>query len=405
MPQPHPAYHTEVLAGIDELPDGLWQKLAPDDDPMWSRGVFTALEHSSVGPDGYAYLVLRRAGEVTAVLPLCLFRKLRLDEVAGARERQLLAPLSRFLPRLLRVPMLFCGNLLGQGHVLSAGPLDEAAGRVLVAAVLDFARRERLGTVVFKDFPRAELEELRPALARHGFFAARGLPDTEIALGQGSFEKYLTGLDARQRRNARSKIRAFDRTGLRLEVLDDFGHLLPELLSLYRQVMDRANVRLDVLDADFFAAMQGGDGLRRRLVVCFEGERPVAFLLCLFAGSGAIGARIGLDYRLAHEARLYHNVHYEAIRLAIASGCRQIGFAQNSYQPKLELGCELVGLWHAVTHLRPSRRVLLRRLLPPVLDSALTTALGPHADHPIVDRPQHPGPHDHDKERPPHATS
>ncbi len=396
-----PGYRVEVLAGIDELPREVWQALAPGDDPMWSRGVFAALEQSSVGPDGYAYLVLRRAGEVTAVLPLCLFRNLRLDEVVGPRERRLLAPLRRFLPRLLRVPMLFCGNLLGQGHVLGAAPLDEEAGRLLVAAVTDFARRERLGTVVFKDFTSAGLDPLRAALERSGFFYVRSLPDTELTLGQGSFEEYLAGLPARPRRNARSKIRAFEaRTDLRIEVLDEFGHLLPQLLSLYRQVMDRADQRLDVLDAAFLAALHEGGDPRRRLVVCFQGERPVAFLLCLFAGSGATGARIGLDYRLAHEARLYHAVHYAAIRLAIASGCDRIRFAQTAYQPKLELGCELVEQWYAMTHLRPLPRALLRRLLPPALGAALAAALGPHAG-----RAGAGGPHDPDKERPAHATS
>ncbi|MFF7635129.1 GNAT family N-acetyltransferase [Kitasatospora sp. NPDC008050] len=373
-------YRVELLRSIEELPRDVWERLAPADDPMWARGVFTALERSSVGPSGYAYLTLRQDGALAAVLPLCLFRDLRLDRVVGPRERRLLAPVRRLLPRLLRVPMLFCGNLLGQGHVLAPATLDEDAARVLVAAVLDFARRERLGTVVFKDFAPADLDPLRAALRAADFFLVPSLPDTELRLAGASFEDYLAALPAKPRRNARSKIRKFEaRTELRIEVLDEFGHLLPQLLSLYRQVMDRADQTLDVLDDAFWAAVQGEAELRRRLVVCFEGERPVAFLLCLFAGSGATGARIGLDYRLAHEARLYHNVHYAAIRLAMAAGCRHIRFAQTAYQPKLELGCELVEQWYAMTHVRPLPRAVLRRLLPRALAAALAEALGPHA--------------------------
>ncbi|MDH6115198.1 putative N-acyltransferase [Kitasatospora sp. MAP12-15] len=374
-------YRVEVLRSIEELPGDLWERLVPADDPMWSRGVFSALEQGRVGPDRYAYLVVRRGGgEVVAVLPLCLFRDLRLDRVVGPRERRLLAPVRRVFPRLLRVPMLFCGNLLGQGHVLAAGPLGAEVGRLLVAAVLEFARRERLGTVVFKDFAAADLDPLRPALAAAGFFLVPSLPDTELPLGEPSFEDYLAGLPAKPRRNARSKIRKFEaRSELRIEVLDEFGHLLPQLLALYRQVMDRADQTLDLLDASFLAAVQGGAGLRRRLVVCFEGEQPVAFLLCLFAGSGATGARIGLDYRVAHEARLYHNLHYAAIRLAMATGCRHIRFAQTAYQPKLELGCSLVEQWYAMTHVRPLPRAVLRRLLPPALAAARAEALGPNA--------------------------
>lgn len=268
-----PGYRVELLRSVEQLPLDLWEQLAPADDPMWSRGVFTALERSRVGPDGYSYLTIRQGDVLAAVLPLCLFRELWLDRVVGPRERRLLAPLRRLAPGLLRVPMLFCGNLLGQGHVLAPGALGEEASRLLVAAVLDFARRERLGTVVFKDFAPADLDPLRTALQDADFFFLPSLPDTELPLESGSFEDYLAALPAKPRRNARSKIRKFEaRSELRIEVLDDFQHLLPQLLALYRQVMDRADQTLDLLDASFLAAVQGGVDLRRRLVVCFEGS-------------------------------------------------------------------------------------------------------------------------------------
>ncbi|MEV4616822.1 GNAT family N-acetyltransferase [Kitasatospora sp. NPDC049258] len=389
-----------MLPSVESLPPALWERLAPGDDPMWSRPVFTAMERSRIGPDGYAYLVVRQGIEVVAVLPLCLFRELRLDDVVGPRERRLLAPVRRLCPRLLRVPMLFCGHLLGQGHVLVDGHPPAEVWRLLVAGALDLARRERLGTVVFKDFTAAAPEPLRAALERAGFFFLPSLPDTELPLGQASFDDYLASLPAKPRRNARNKIRKFEaHPGLRMEVLDEFAHLLPQMLALYRQVMDRADQTLEVLDAPFLAAVHARTGPRRRLVACFEGDRLVAFLLCLFAGGGATGARIGLDYRLAHEARLYHNVHYAAIRLAIATGCRHIRFAQTAYRPKVELGCRLVEQWYAMTHTRRLPRAVLRRLLPPALAAARSAALGPHLPPPGA-APL--GPHE---ERFPRATS
>ncbi|MFJ4923000.1 GNAT family N-acetyltransferase [Streptomyces sp. NPDC088725] len=394
-------YHVEVLPGVDSLPRSVWTDLAPADDPMWSRDLFTAMERGSIGPDGYACLVVRRGPDVAAVLPLVLFRELRLDHIVGARERRFLTPVRRLFPRLLRVPTLLCGNLLGQGHVLTASPLRDDVSRLLVGAVLDFARRERLGTVVFKDFTDRDLAPLHTALRHFGFFRVPSMPDTELRLERGSFEDYLAALPAKPRRNARSKIRKFEALpGLRTEVVHDFSHLLPEMLTLYRQVMDRADQTLDVLDAPFFAAVHESTTLDRRLVACFEGERLVAFLLCFFAGSGAVGARIGLDYRLAHDARLYHTVHYAAIRLALAEGCHHIRFAQTAYEPKTELGCELIEQAYAVTHLSPLPRAVLRRLLPPALAAATARALGSHA--PV--RGAEGSPRSHDDGRPPHAT-
>ncbi|MFJ1648119.1 GNAT family N-acetyltransferase [Streptomyces sp. NPDC088258] len=372
-------YRVEVLPSIESLSRAMWEDLAPADDPMWSRALFTAMERGGIGPDGYAYIVVRRRAAVRAVLPVCRFRELRLDGLVGPDERRFLTPVGRLFPGLLRVPALLCGNLLGQGHVLTPGGRPgQTVQRLLIDAALDYARRERLGTVVFKDFAPAELRPLRAALRHSGFFFAPGLPDTELRLGHGSFDGYLEALPAKPRRNARSKMRKFRaRPGLRIEILDQFAELLPQILALYRQVMERADQFLDILDAPFFDAVHAQSEPRRRLVACFEGDTLVAFLLCLFAGSGAVGARIGLDYRLAHEARLYHIVHYAAIDLALTSGCDHIRFAQTAYLPKMELGCDLVPQSYAITHLRPVRRAVLRRTLPRTLAAARTRALGP----------------------------
>ncbi|MEU3026979.1 GNAT family N-acetyltransferase [Streptomyces incarnatus] len=381
---PSPArasYRVEIADTVDTVPPDVWRKLAPADDPLWAQGVFAAMERGRLGPEGYRYLLLRRDGELVAVLPLCLFPGLRLDDVVGPRERRLLRPLRAVCPGLLRVPMLFCGHLLGQGHIAAAGPLPPEAVRPLVAAAGDVAAWSGLGTVVFKDFGDRELALLRPELERAGYFFTRSMPDTELRLGYESFEAYVRALPAKPRRNARSKLRKFAAwPGARVEIVEDFTSLLPDVLALYEQVMDRADQTLDRLDASFLAALAESAEPRRALVAAFEDDRLVAFLLCLFRGTGATGARIGLDYRIAHEARLYHAVHYAAIRLAIESGCTHIRFAQTAYTPKVELGCGLVAQSYALTHRRPLPRALLRALLPRALDTALAEALGPHAD-------------------------
>ncbi|RDG35510.1 GNAT family N-acetyltransferase [Streptomyces corynorhini] len=410
LPRVSGGYRVEVLPSIATLSRAMWEELAPADDPMWSRGLFTAMERGGIGPEGYAYLVVREHARVRAVLPVCRFRELRLDGLVGPAERRFLTPVERLFPRLLRVPALLCGNLLGQGHVLTeGGPPGEEVQRLLVDAVLAYARRERLGTVVFKDFAPAELAPLRTTLRRAGFSFAPGLPDTELRLGHASFDDYLAALPAKPRRNARSKMRAFRaRSDLRIEILDQFEELLPRILALYRQVMDRADQFLDVLDASFLEAVHAGTEPRRRLVACFQGDTLVAFLLCLFAGTGAVGARIGLDYRLAHDARLYHIVHYAAIDLALASGCDRIRFAQTAYTPKREFGCDLIPQSYAITHLRPGRRAVLRRVLPRALSAGRIRALGPHLAAATDTPPPGPGPHPPsppDTERPTHAPS
>ncbi|MCB5164671.1 GNAT family N-acetyltransferase [Streptomyces bambusae] len=376
-------FTVERLERAEDLPRPVWDELAPADDPMWGQDVFAAMQGASIGPDAYAYLLVRRDGRPFAALPLSAVRRLRLDRVVGPEERRLMAPVARAFPRLVRVSMLFCGNFLGQGHVMGREPLPAPAARLLVREVMAFAREHRLGTVVFKDFAPDGLGALRPGLDAAGFFTVAALPDTELPLGHADFEGFLASLPAKPRRNARSKIRKFEQQeDLRMEVLDEFGHLVPAMMGLYRQVMDRADQTLDVLDETFVRTLAegadgGADGTEQRLVACFEGDRLVGYLHCLFRGSGAVGARIGLDYGLAHRARLYHNLHYAAIELAIGRGCRHIRFAQTAYEPKREFGCELVEQSYALTHTGRLPRAVLRMLLPRALEAAREQALAP----------------------------
>ncbi|MGW7064205.1 GNAT family N-acetyltransferase [Streptomyces sp. NPDC054904] len=380
-----PAYTVERLDRAEDVPRRLWDELAPADDPMWGQDVFTAMQGARIGPDAYAYLLVRRDGLPFAVLPLSAVRGLRLDQVVGPRERRLMAPVARAFPRLVRVPMLFCGNFLGQGHVMGRDPLPAPAARLLVREVMDYAREHRLGTVVFKDFAPHDLDALRPGLDAAGFFTVASLPDTELSLDHADFDAFLASLSAKPRRNARNKIRKFEQqTDLRMEVIEDFEHLVPAMMGLYRQVMDRADQTLDVLDEGFVRALSAGNadendggGTEQRLVACFEGDRLVGYLHCLFRGRGAVGARIGLDYGLAHRARLYHNLHYAAIELALARGCRHIRFAQTAYEPKREFGCELVEQSYALNHTGRLPRAVLRLLLPPALEAAREQALAP----------------------------
>ena len=373
-----PRYTVDCLASVDDLPPDLWDTLAPAHDPMWGREVFAAMEGAAIGPDAYAYLLVRRDDRPVAVLPLSAVHRLRLERVVGPAERRLLAPVDRLFPRLLQVTMLFCGNFLGQGHVLGEDPLPPEAAELLVREVLQFARRHRLGTVVFKDFAPPELDALRPALDGAGFFVVAGLPDTELPLGHRDFEEYLVSLPAKPRRNARNKIRKFRaQEGLRIEVLEEFDDLVPDMMGLYGQVMERADQTLDVLDETFIRRLADSPDTDQRLVACFERDRLVGYLHCLFRGRGAVGARIGLDYRLAHRARLYHNLHYAAIELAITRGCRHIRFAQTAYEPKRELGCELVEQSYAMNHTRRLPRAVLRLLLPRALETAREQALAP----------------------------
>ncbi|GGP55243.1 GNAT family N-acetyltransferase [Saccharothrix coeruleofusca] len=330
-------YTAGVLSGAELLQDR-WGQLLPPDDPLWAWPVFAAAERARNRPDHHGYAAVRRQGDVIAVLPMSGFRGLRLPSVLGAGDGGLPGRVDRVLPPM---SVLLCGNPLGRGRVLSAGPLLEPVADRLVREVLAHARLREFDVVVFKDFAEPDLAPLRRSLLRSRFFFAPAPPDLELRLGRFHPPRLPAP------------------PGTRVEVLDDFQRLLPQVADLHRAA---AGV-VDVLDEEFLRVLRPVDGLRRKLIACFRDDRLVAYLLCLFAGSGATAVQVALDERVVEEAGL----RGLAAELAAAEGCERIRFPRAAARDAARTGGELVEQSFAITHLKPLPRAVLRGLLPGVL--------------------------------------
>ncbi len=360
-----------IVESASEIPAEAWAALRPAADPLWSRGLFEAMEYGHLGPDRFDYLLAEAEGRILAILPTFWFSGLDLGDVLGADGRRWLAPVRRIAPRLCRIRALFAGHLLGEGRVLRDPAATASVEAALVDALVDLARARRTSWIVAKDLPDGQLSALRPALAGRGFFEVPALPDAQLALAWSSFEDYVAALRAKPRRNTRNKVRRLQRRDdLRMEIVDDFADLAPAMLPLYRQVLDRAESRLDVWTETFLVALSRTPSVTTSVVACWQAERLVGFLLCIFGDRNAVALRVGLDYEVSGEAALYHNLHYSGIAASIERGCVELGFSQTAYEPKLEMGCHLVPLTHAVTHTNPVLRAVLRRVLPAALRSA-----------------------------------
>lgn len=364
-------WRVETLGSVQDIPHSAWQDVAPSDDPLYDHAFFLAMERSGLGPDSCLYITLRHNGRIRAVLPVFVFGGLPLADVLGERGRRALRPVDRILGKPLRIRVLLCGHLLGAGRILRGVDLPDEAPQLLVNAVRKLSDALAARWIAFKDFPRDDLEWLSSALQGGGYFRAPGLPDAELILKEHTFEAFVASLPAKPRRNARYNIRKFDRSrDSRIEVRECFDDLVPEIMPLYRAVLQRAETRLDVWTPQFIRLLSTDPRIPARLVCCWKGGRLAGFLLCLIGKETAVAMRVGLDYDSSRALRLYHVMHYSGIEEAILSGAEKINLMQTSYEAKCEMGCRLVPLEHAVTHRNPIVRMILRSILPLVLNQS-----------------------------------
>ncbi|WP_241777999.1 GNAT family N-acetyltransferase [Streptomyces sp. CT34] len=359
-------WRSAVADSVSEIPPEVWHELAPSDDPIYDYAFFQAMERTGIGPDAYRYILLKQGEQVRAVLPMCVFHGLALEDILGTQGRQVLRPLHGIMRRSLRIKALLCGHVMGPtGRVLRDGGIPETASHLLVDTVQQLAASMGSRWIGFTNFAPSELQCLDPALKRAGYFRAPGLPAAWLCLRAKSFEEYVSTLSRNGRSTVRRNLARFsEHQDVTIEVRDRFDDLVPAMMPLYQAVLDRAESRLDVWTPEFMTLLSTDARIPARAVVCWQRDRLVGFLIFLVKENSAVVLRIGLDYDCARELRLYQVIHYRSIQEMIRLGVTKISLTQNAYEAKRRMGCHLVPIEHAATHRNPVCRSFLRNFLP-----------------------------------------
>ena len=358
-------YDIEVLPSVTDIPKEAWDALAPPDDPLWRWSYFRVMESSGIGPDGFEYIVFRRDRHIAAILPAFWFDAYPLSLGLGGKLDKAVAVLRRCVPALLRLPVYFCGHPMGEGQILRAGNEPFSIDQLVLETVQERAWARGSHWIIFKDFSEPAIPTLFPALKSSTFFAVSGLPDARLRLSSPSFDDYVSKQKWNAKRNIRKRLRKFAKfTNLRIEIMDTSEDIFSDIMPLYRRLMAQAKLELERLTPAYFASLSAAQDIDKKFIVCFDGDRLIGFILCLFAGEGAVCFRGGFDYRMSRESGCYFVLQYECIRLAISAGCREMSFCQTTYLPKLALGCYLAPLKNIVTHKSGFLRPIVRHLLP-----------------------------------------
>ncbi len=358
-------YDVEIVSSVTHIPKAEWDDLAPPDDPLWSWSYFRVMETSGVGPDGFEYLIFRRGARIVAILPAFWFGAYPLALGDAGMLEAVIGRVRKTIPGFLCLSVYFCGHPMGEGRLLRRDGEAIRFGPSLLHQVRQIAWQKGLRWIIFKDFDASAVPTLFPTLRSSTFFTVDGLPDARLDLSTTNFEDFIAASKGNARKNIRKRLRKFaGMTNLRVEVLNSAAGIGTYLMPLYERVFERAKLKLDRLTRAYFEALSAMEGIEKTFIVCYDDDRPIGFVLCLFAGQGAVCLRGGFDYEVSTRSGCYFVLQYRSIELAMLAGCRVMSFCQTTYNPKLALGCRLSPLTNVVTHKGFLARAIIRRLLP-----------------------------------------
>jgi hypothetical protein len=275
---------------------------------------------------------------------------------------------------------LFFMRMLMVGSPAAEGLLDREepwAVEALRTALEKYARRQRIGMVLLKDFP-SEYRYLLEIFTSRNYQRIPGLPAVRLDLDFSSFEEFTAKrLSKSYRKNLRRKFKVLESFP---PVTFEVHHgCTPEqaekIFPLYWEVYQRAKLSFEVLNRDFLARLGQLMPDKIRLFLWRQEGRLVAFNMVIVHDGIVDDLYVGFDYKVASKLNLYFVTWRDVIEWSVQNGLRTYRSGPLNYDPKLHLKMSLVP------------QDLYARHLSPVLNRPLLLAmrwLGPTRYEPIL---------------------
>jgi predicted N-acyltransferase len=378
-----------MKTGKIPLPHGAIAKVVPctelDGSRAWRRAFeanckdhrfYEIVEKTLANDFEYGYWTLQdSSGSIRAVQPIFFVRQ-NLVEGIPARARAVVDLIRKKFPRFLTMRVLMVGCAAGEGHLGACDSKDEPwVAKALHATLATYARENKAGLVVLKDFP-AKYRSTLDDFSSNGYARVPSMPMTKLSLDHASFDDYLATLGYVTRKGLRRKFRKAERAPkIEMEVVSDVAHCLDEIYPLYLQVRDRSPMKFEQLTKDYFRALGQRMPERVRFFIWRQQGKAIAFSCCMIHDGKIYDECLGLDYTVALDLHLYFYTLRDVLTWAMEHGLKEYRSGPLNYDPKLHLGCKLMPLdlyvMHTRAFLNPIFRGALRYLEPTRHDPVL----------------------------------
>lgn len=344
------------FSSIHEIPADLWDGLLNGDHPYHAHRLLRAVEDARVENSRFWYLVFQERERPVATAALSAFT-VSLDLFLGKGFQKIVALARRGFPRFLKIDILFCGlpASFGQSNLfLSADTPPRPVLELLANEMAALSRQEGLRFLVVKEIKEHDLPRVE-FLERLGFFRGHSIPFLAMDVRWPSFDAYLASLRHSYRRHIR---RSLAKMGLERPevrpfspecladprpqlVLGDPGIVSPDrFFALYRNVMARAETRLEMLNEEFFERLWVELAPDLQILAVVVGGEVQGAALLLKIGATLNFMLVGLPETPETPHDVYFNLLYAILDQAIRQGCRRLNLGQTAHWGKQRIGGE-----------------------------------------------------------------
>lgn len=378
----------QTYQSIDDVVPDEWDACIDVEREVFARREFVRAVERSMTDSKFLHVVFRdEESRPVMTASMCIYHIDGSLLAEGAALR-----IARFLERvhrsLIHVPVAICGLPVsaGQSNLRIRSDVDVDVDIVLQqldTLLTAWAREHRARAIVFKEFTDDECARIRP-ITSLGYRRADSLPMNCTQPGFATFEDYLASLKSRRRSPIRRAIKKFEKTGLKV-VQKRGGEGVPELFTddvhkLYLAVLERAEVKLERLPAEFFREIarelpnntwftfvvddrerQKTPEASDRAAANINASEIIAFATSVHSPASYHQMFVGVRYDRKEESDLYFNLFFHAIDAAFRQQTEEIQVGQSANEFKRQkFSCWHEPLSFFVKPVHPVAKLLFR---------------------------------------------
>ncbi|MEN8201967.1 MAG: GNAT family N-acetyltransferase [Bacteroidota bacterium] len=338
---------------LSEIDADLWDSVNVENSFFKSHKFLYLQEKAKVESGIFWYLLFYEDDHLVGACAISSFL-ISLDLFLDSRSQKAITVVRFLFQGFMKIRILFCGTPLsiGKNSLLIAKP--ELGADILDCLLVEMDRicsEQKINYVSLKEFSEEETHWLDRVMEA-GYIKCPSLPYVSMPVNWDSFTDYLSSLRHTYRRQIMASLNKVD-----------FGELLPfpsrkhvrpqkpiidyssdhtcdpqRFYEMYLSVMDRAEVKLEVLNQEFFNLLCNGMHSEIRMIIIRQKNEVLASALLVQDQDSLVFLLVGLDYEKRDLHDVYFNLIYAILAYAIENKVKRLDLGQTSYYVKQRIG-------------------------------------------------------------------
>jgi hypothetical protein len=182
------------------------------------------------------------------------------------------------------------------------------------------------------------------------------LPTCELSINWTSLNDYLQAMRSHYRYRLNKGLKIWQSVLTEYLPLQKFDH---QMYTLYEQVYEQSNAKLEKLSPEFFSQLP----LPGKLIKASFQSRLLGFAIVIENRSELIFLFTGFDYRFQQEFDTYLNLLLEIVNYGVEKGFKTIDLGQTTEETKMRLGACLKYKSMYLSHSNPVLHTLSHKLI------------------------------------------